>query len=561
MAGAERKADEGCPVEMLAGRCGRPIHHAPVADETPVCLMHSDDPKKSEKAFQQEFEQILNVGMGRADFTGFVFVNSPYHQHEFAAQCCFRNARFTQDADFGSARFTQVADFSRATFRQRAYFGGATFAEPADFQRATFTEDADFGYATFMRNADFGLAMFTQAADFSGARFAEDAKFFGATFTQAAHFTNATFTQEANFLGARFTQKAYFHSTTFTRKANFAGTRFMQETLFEFARFMEVAYFWRTTFERIARFDYALIAEAVEFKDTEFQKDDNLEPGPTFVETKFRRPEEVTFYNTRLEQALLHRCDVSRVNFSNVFWRRRPNGKRMVFDEVVDLKHGAAWDLRAVEGDPDRRNYRLIAELYQQLKKNYDDRRDYWTAGDFHYGEMEMKRLALAPAGRILRRVGSIIGASRLDASRRWLHQKLGLVAFYKYASAYGESYVRPALCLLLVLLVSAALYPVAGLRYDVTRDRAAVVAPGRPAAHLLTYWHPLWGSGDKRPWPRLALWGNSLMSTLNVAIFRKDLTYEPRYPWGDVLALAEQILTSTLVALFLLAVRRQFKR
>jgi len=32
-------------------------------------------------------------------------------------------------------------------------------------------------------------------------------------------------------------------------------------------------------------------------------------------------------------------------------------------------------------------------------------------------------------------------------------------------------------------------------------------------------------------------------------------------YPWGRALALLEFLLTSTLIALFLLAVRRQFKR
>jgi hypothetical protein len=30
------------------------------------------------------------------------------------------------------------------------------------------------------------------------------------------------------------------------------------------------------------------------------------------------------------------------------------------------------------------RDYGLIAELYEQVKKNYDDKRDYWTGGDFH---------------------------------------------------------------------------------------------------------------------------------------------------------------------------------
>ncbi len=35
--------------------------------------------------------------------------------------------------------------------------------------------------------------------------------------------------------------------------------------------------------------------------------------------------------------------------------------------------------LKPADGSHDERNFVLIAELYQQLKKNYDDRRDYWT--------------------------------------------------------------------------------------------------------------------------------------------------------------------------------------
>jgi hypothetical protein len=50
------------------------------------------------------------------------------------------------------------------------------------------------------------------------------------------------------------------------------------------------------------------------------------------------------------------------------------------------------------------------------------------------------------------------------------------------------------------------------------------------------------------------------LTSQFQVATFQKDLDYEPSYPWGRLLALLELLLVSTLVALFLLPVRRQLK-
>lgn len=42
---------------------------------------------------------------------------------------------------------------------------------------------------------------------------------------------------------------------------------------------------------------------------------------------------------------------------------------------------------------------------------------------------------------------------------------------------------------------------------------------------------------------------------------FQKKIVCEPNYPAGRLFALAEVALTSTLIALFLLAVRRQFRR
>jgi hypothetical protein len=50
-------------------------------------------------------------------------------------------------------------------------------------------------------------------------------------------------------------------------------------------------------------------------------------------------------------------------------------------------------------------------------------------------------------------------------------------------------------------------------------------------------------------------------MTAIGVAAFQRDLACEPCYPWGRLLATVETVLTPTLVALFLLAVRRQFRR
>ena len=108
----------------------------------------------------------------------------------------------------------------------------------------------------------------------------------------------------------------------------------------------------------------------------------------------------------------------------------------------------------------------MIAELYQQLKKNYDERKDYWTAGDFHYGEMEMKRLHSRGNNRWV----------------RWLYRNHGVVAWYKYASRYGESYVRPAIVLLIVIATFTLLFPLAGLERNENVPRLADSMPQQAA-------------------------------------------------------------------------------
>jgi len=378
----------------------------------------------------------------------------------------------------------------------------------------------------------------------------------------------------ADFSGFVFTGP--MHETVFVKPCSFQRAIFLNDVDFWAANFQHNVDFWGATFNGnvsfnmgsfggVANFTDVRFAGAVEFKMAHFQWDNSASTvnfGLIFTGVRCEKPEKVTFYQVNLSNAVFHNCDVSKFDFSDVTWRRRSNGKQMVYDEVISLDYvyNVDSDLNPLKGvvvgraldsrGSDPRNYRLIAELYQQLKKNYDERRDYTTAGDFHYGEMEMKRLT----------------SSRRNRALRWLHINLGLAAWYKYASDYGESYVKPWSWLLLVVFVFMLLYPLVGLQLDRSRSNPSVASQPIGAIEArpkLTYWHPLQGSSDTHSprQARLALIGHSLLATLYIAAFQKDLTYQPSYPWGHLLALVETLLTSTVGGLFLLAVRRQFKR
>jgi uncharacterized protein YjbI with pentapeptide repeats len=481
---------DGCPVNMQSGKsCGRAIHPVSGCDDVPVCLMHSLDPDKNDSDFQREFEAILEAaGDGVADCTSFVFPSAKYESREFRAECVFEGATFTQDSDFRFASFNRDVTFKSATFRQ----------------------DANFYLASFKQEAVFMLAMFMRNANFVRARFQDWARFIRVTFADAADFGGATFSGTAYFWKARFAGDANFYKATFMRFAFFREVKFLQRA---------------------------------EFRHTTFRNDATELPGPSFPGAEFAQPEKVVFYKTYLGQALFYSCDVSKVTFSSVDWRLRKGTKvRKVFDEDVDVKNASGLKLR--DGNLDERDYRLIAELYQQLKKNYDERKDYWTAGDFHYGEMEMKRL-------------------HSDGKRppvRWLHRHLGLVALYRYASRYGESYMQPALWFLAVLLIFALLYPAVGLRDGSARYRAMKAPEVDPVLSYTTQWASAKTIAGRTK-GELSLFGNSFLAAAEIATFQKEPAYQPLYPNGRVLAVIETLLTSTLAALFFLAVRRQFRR
>jgi hypothetical protein len=508
--------------------CGRPLHHAPEGvDDKPVCLMHSNDPAKQTGPlfddFWREFEAILMAAAeGTANFHGFTIPDLDLSGRIIQANCRFTAATFKGYADFSGATFKGDASFTGATFTQYANFSGvtftlgtkffvATFTQYAYFVLTTFAQNADFKGAHFTQRADFRKATFTLQADFSIATFAQDAGFYGATFVQNADFRKATFTLQANFSRANFGQNADFSEVTFTQDANFIGTKFFGTTYWMNSRFLENA----------------------EFRTTEFSPKVAGAPSTVFALAHFEKPGRITFDDVDLGRALFRDCDVSEVRFTSSVQWGNDFRELQIFAERIALDHKDAKGLTR-NGE---RDFRAIAQIYQQLKKNYDTRMDYWTANQFHFGEMEMKRLALLTQGKLLR-------------LRRWIHPRLSPVALYKKASDYGNNYWKPMLLLLGLLVLFALLFPWAGLLRSGNTYRE-------------TY-SSVWRAGSsvrQRLWWETGLVGKSLLTAVDTATFQKGAEYAPAYPWGRALAILETLLTSSLFALFLLALRRQFRR
>ena len=394
---------------------------------------------------------------------------------------------------FFGTTFGRSVDFNGATFGEKARFEGATFREGASFRSATFEDGAAFGSATFGDGADFRGATFGARAVFWDATFGDEADFRSATFGKEADFGFATFGDRADFEDATFGDRAGLGSATFGKWADFQYATFGEGADFRSATFGEGADFRSATFEGVAVFWGAR-------EQPEQPKDGKIKVGEIpvfkgwvdFSSLKLRVPQNVRFQTVNLSQARFLNTRLDKIQFIDVDWQER-DGRKCVYDEIAE--------------EPKEKNYALIARLYRQLKRNYEEERDYPGAGDFHYGEMEM--------------------TLRMHQEKKewfsWL-----LTRAYKFLSGYGEKAERAIVIALAILLVPALCYDLGSMTLN------------HPTKFLRDF-------------------TDYLLQSLGYMTFR---IYEtPIKWWWKILMVAQAILGPIQLALAALSLRRKFRR
>ena len=203
--------------------------------------------------------------------------------------------------------------------------------------------------------------------------------------------------------------------------------------------------------------------------------------------------------------------DVHEINFSDVTWRSKRGAfftRKLIYDEISETK--------------DRnRNYRVIEETYRQLKKNYEARGSYGEAGDFHYGEMEMQRLAL-----------------------KGIFRYISLNSFYKLLSGYGEKQWLAVLWIFFFTGLFAASYLMCGIKTEEV---------------IIDYkWAFNWPLFTKSFWYNIS---DVLLHTFEVATFARRPVFTAASKWTSFIEIFQRIITPILVTLLILAIKRRFKR
>jgi len=484
--------------------CGLPDDADP---EKRLCILHSRNVRKAPEAFMAALQAHCEKSH---NFRAFVFPRD----------ASFAGARFPEGADFSGASFLLGAYFSGAEFGGDTTFAGATFAE-AHFFATVFTAGASFARATFDGKTRFTDATFAVGASFHDATFAGDADFTKARFARETSFAAGTFAERGRFAEAQFTQEANFFRTKFAGAADFAGTTFCRGARFAEATFQRGADFDGVAFQA-GRVDFA---QAVLLGPTRFApRRIRKEWVPVFgtAEVDFRAvriepPESLAFVEVNLERCRFVDTDLRGVRLTGLRWAQLPWG---LWARV------GARDAVYDEQQPERyapMPWAKLEDLYRQLKKNYEEQRDFDRAGDFHFGEKEMRR--------------------RNPATPRGLRR---LLTLYRGVSGYGELWLRPLAFFLALVLAGALGYLVGGLW---VRD------PVGPSGSLLSV-----RAGQGAMGGGLAAVGESLLYSLRVMTLLRPDDVVP-VGWSRLIQTVQSLVGPVLLGLAGLAIRQRLRR
>jgi uncharacterized protein YjbI with pentapeptide repeats len=440
--------------------------------------------------------------VGPVDFSGRSFQGPAiFSESTFADSANFARTRFFQDTefpnstlntDFSSTRFGTEADFSGSEFNVEVAFQGAKFGQ-ANFSNTTFGREADFADAEFEGEADFEKSAFGKLANFMSAEFSQEANFSTSMFAEEANFVNAIFAGRAVFALAGFGDVAHFGHAKFINlktvkdadndspinnfKISFWHTNFNKLADFTCAEFKQGANFSRVKFKEGADFTGALFDEKANFLGSIFlgrtsfvSGQDEGQASQIFpgVEIDFSGViidplNALTIRDADLQKCKFKGTDLRKAEITNATWPKIPvrsfgitiSSRNGVYDEVL-LPKGEFRLLSflrsfslfsAYQRPPETANqassssWPYVEQLYRQLKQNYEGRRAYQQASDFHYGEREMQRQNPDTEPSLRRLL--------------WLY---GLI------SAYGERWLRPLMWAAVLLIICVPAYLWSGL-------------------------------------------------------------------------------------------------
>ena len=524
---------------------------------------------------QAEFQ--ADADFNQAAFSG----PAIFEQAMFSSTAGFNEATFYADAGFSDATFSGPAGFSDATFSNVAWFEHARFLGDAGFEGAVFTGSAWFSWAIFSSTSGFNEAAFSATAGFSKVRFSDHAGFDGTMFSGAAWFDKATFSGDAWFSQAVFCDGAAFSEAAFNTTSTLGplvcrGTFDLSAARFSSPMTIEMA----TTGLKCQRSSWASTA-TLHLRYATVDLSDVVVEHPLCVTA--RHSSFVTSGGTPIDESLLNTYDygvrvasVSGVDAAHLvltnadlstcrfigaihldqirlegscsfapapagLHRRRLLPMRWTPRHILVEEHhwraaGGATGWTPAPVDVDSPMPAALASMYRQLRKSLEDGKNEPDAGDFYYGEMEMRR------HDVTRSLGD-----------------RALLAAYWALSGYGLRATRALGWLLAAMTVTLLALMLWGLPKDTPNPETTGKLTGQRVTLAIDPPAPI--NPDDPLLDRLTAerFEKAMRSVINSVVFRsssQDLTTA-----GTYTEMASRLVEPALLGLTVLAIRSRVKR
>ena len=435
-------------------------------------------------------------------FLGFALPAVDFSHSAFGGEANFKDATFNGEADFGSATFGGYASFMLARFKARAGFHGASFGGMVGFRRARFEVDVDFGAAEFGTRAHFWDAEFRGPVSLTKARVDGLLDFNGATLRNRLLVEGATLTDDARVLlwGLNFA-----HGTSDVRMDEGHREGEIVEPAGQVV-FRDIT----SGMNQVSFLHTDILTDrlCVRFSNVKWKSD----PKEFIFDAKF------TFNPSTRWQQETGLPEETLTGLPSLFNVERPHR----YDEgVLQCKERWARELQ----DCAPLVCQDVERIAREIRLSYEKYGHYGDAGDYYIAEMDFRRARLP--------------------RRAWL--KRPAMWFYRQVSRYGESPGRAASVLLGILGVSALVYLFTGFAFQ-----------GDPVRRVFTF--------DPKRWtlPVLDYFKALLFALANVVpgYFRiQSDKLASTSGWTTAVSMIQAVFGITTLTLFLLAIRRRFRR
>lgn len=463
------------------------------------------------------FEKNVNfnraIFLSKADFNHVCFKGSAsfgeaifkreafFYDAHFQVNAGFFNTEFQDEARFSTVEFEGNANFGGAKFQHLAFFSGSVFMGGALFATAKFEKAVDFFKCEFHGQIDFNNSIFKSESNFTSTKFNGDKTvviFSRAEFNGRVLFENATIQCTAAFIFVKFLKDIHFYNTNFEGYVNFKWSRFLDEVSFEDVIFAKGVDFNRVRFYAITRF--------VGSRDNKVFSDKYISD---LSEVVFYKPQLTEFRTINFSRCLLNRTDLRFIGLIDIIWAKR-KGVNVVYDEIVNETK--------IEN-------KFIEVAYLQLKKNFEESKNYKEASDFHIGEMRIRR-----------------------KSNRLFFKYFSIISFYNILSGYGESYKRAVSWFIFFIIIFTFIYLFTGLEeFSQNGDR------------LIIKYDSQINLDNKSQIINTV--GKCFIHTLEIASWQLNRNYKSPQLEGKLIEYFERIIILIQTTLMILAFRRTFRR